>query len=50
MLNLYNFFQGLTALPSIKRVELRKIDEYLVIASDGVWDGLSPQDVLDILN
>ena len=37
-------------MPSQKRIELRKIDEYIIIASDGVWDALRPHDVLDILN
>jgi serine/threonine protein phosphatase PrpC len=30
--------KGLTVEPFIKRVELRIINKFVVIASDGVWD------------
>jgi len=39
----------LIVVPSIKRIELRKIDEYVIIGSDGVWDALRPHDVLDVI-
>ena len=32
---------GLTAQPSIKKVELKLKSKYIVIASDGVWDYLN---------
>ena len=28
----------MTAEPFIKKIELRKIHKYIVVASDGVWD------------
>lgn len=29
---------GLTAVPEIKKMELRMTHKYLVMASDGLWD------------
>ena len=29
---------GVVAVPSIKRIELRMIHKYIVLASDGIWD------------
>ena len=35
---------GVTSVPYIVKYALTKNDEFLVIASDGVWDELSDQD------
>ena len=36
---------GCTAQPSVRRWRLQPGDEYLVIASDGVWDMLANEEV-----
>eukprot|EP01016_Furgasonia_blochmanni_P013562 TRINITY_DN1693_c0_g2_i1.p1 TRINITY_DN1693_c0_g2~~TRINITY_DN1693_c0_g2_i1.p1 ORF type:complete len:282 (-),score=32.44 TRINITY_DN1693_c0_g2_i1:194-1039(-) len=41
--------KGVTAMPDVARIELRKIDRYLVIASDGLWDVLAEQTAFDII-
>jgi serine/threonine protein phosphatase PrpC len=33
----------------VEKIELRMIHKWLVVASDGLWDVLSEQDVLDIV-
>ena len=41
---------GLTPIPPIVKYNLKPFDKYLVIASDGVWDGLSDQDAVNYCN
>ena len=36
---------GMTAIPDIVHIPLRTMDEELVLATDGVWDVMSPSDV-----
>eukprot|EP01136_Pigoraptor_vietnamica_P031061 Opistho-1_new@91130 len=40
---------GVTADPEIKEVDLTPKDKFIVVASDGVWDGLDNQSVVDIV-
>jgi pyruvate dehydrogenase phosphatase len=47
-----NFIKGpyIKYLPEIKVFELSKNDRYIVLATDGLWDELSPQDVAKVIN
>ena len=46
-----NFIKGpyIKYLPEIKVFELSKNDRYIVLATDGLWDELSPQDVAKVI-
>eukprot|EP01015_Nassula_variabilis_P008744 TRINITY_DN1692_c0_g1_i8.p3 TRINITY_DN1692_c0_g1~~TRINITY_DN1692_c0_g1_i8.p3 ORF type:complete len:154 (-),score=30.16 TRINITY_DN1692_c0_g1_i8:44-505(-) len=39
---------GVSCVPDIKRVELRKIDKLLIIASDGLWDFVDTKSVYEV--
>eukprot|EP01116_Phalansterium_solitarium_P000287 TRINITY_DN10188_c0_g1_i1.p1 TRINITY_DN10188_c0_g1~~TRINITY_DN10188_c0_g1_i1.p1 ORF type:complete len:598 (-),score=153.41 TRINITY_DN10188_c0_g1_i1:377-2170(-) len=39
---------GLTATPWLQEALLRDIDDFIVVATDGLWDVLSPQEVCDM--
>ena len=41
---------GLVATPHIVRHVIKPFEKYLVIASDGIWDELSDQDVVSLCN
>lgn len=41
---------GLTAEPEIKKYELGERDEYLIIATDGVWEFISSQEAVDFVH
>lgn len=40
---------GIASFPEVKEVELLFEDKVLIVASDGVWTWMKPQEVLDIL-
>jgi len=40
---------GVHAVPEIKVFDLKEGDQFMVIASDGVWEFLSNEDVVDIV-
>ena len=40
---------GVTAEPDIVRRELQEGDEYVILASDGVWDKLSNQNAMGVV-
>lgn len=42
--------QMVTAFPDIKSVKITKETQFLVLATDGVWDMLSPQECVDFVN
>ena len=41
---------GVTYDPEIKKTSLTKKDKFVVLASDGVWEHMSNQDVVEIAN
>ncbi|XP_064641995.1 integrin-linked kinase-associated serine/threonine phosphatase 2C-like [Lineus longissimus] len=41
--------QGVTCLPDIKRCQLTEKDKYLVIACDGLWKTMTPDEVMKIV-
>lgn len=41
--------QGLICTPFINTIELRLIHKYLILASDGVWDVIKDEYIVDIL-
>jgi serine/threonine protein phosphatase PrpC len=41
--------KGVIANPYIEKVELRLIDKYLVMGSDGLWDSLEDQESIDVV-
>ncbi len=40
---------GLTAVPHILKYTLKPFDKFLVIASDGIWDRFSNQEVMMLI-
>ncbi|CAL1269715.1 unnamed protein product [Larinioides sclopetarius] len=42
--------QCITAEPFIKSVDIEKDDDFLIIASDGIWNSMSSQEVVDYIN
>jgi len=40
----------ISTFPSLVEVEISRLNNYVVVATDGLWNVLSPQDVLEILN
>jgi serine/threonine protein phosphatase PrpC len=38
---------GVSALPDVYRRQVEPSDRYIILASDGLWDVFSPQDVLN---
>ena len=40
---------GVTTQPEVKVVELTPNDAFIVLASDGVWEFISNQEVVDII-
>lgn len=36
---------GLSPLPDLKRIELRAVHKWLIVASDGLWDVVSPAEI-----
>ena len=40
---------GVTTQPEVKVVELTPNDSFIVLASDGVWEFISNQEVVDII-
>jgi len=41
--------KGVTAMPYIERTELRVIDKFLVVATDGLWDVIDDQEAIEII-
>jgi len=41
--------KGVTAMPYIEKTELRVIDKFLVVATDGLWDVVGDQEAIDII-
>lgn len=41
---------GVTSEPDIKIHEINPNDKFLAIASDGIWDNLGPDEVIEIIN
>jgi len=41
--------KGVTAMPYIEKTELRVIDKFLVVATDGLWDVVGDQESIDII-
>jgi len=41
--------KGVSAVPYIERIELRLIDKYLVVATDGLWDVMEDQEAIEIV-
>ena len=35
---IFKLYKGVSVDPFVKKIELRLINKYLIIASDGVWD------------
>ncbi|GBL79119.1 putative protein phosphatase CG10417 [Araneus ventricosus] len=42
--------QCITSEPFIKSVDIEKDDDFLIIASDGIWNSMSSQEVVDYIN
>ncbi|GFY49564.1 protein phosphatase 1G [Trichonephila inaurata madagascariensis] len=42
--------QCITAEPYITSIDIQKEDDFLVIASDGIWNSMNSQDVIDYIN
>jgi len=45
----YNLRQLVIPDPDVTRITLEKHDEFLVIASDGLWDGVSGEEMIEIV-
>jgi len=41
---------GVTSQPNVSIVDLKQEDKFLVVGSDGIWDYVSPEDMVDLLN
>ncbi|GFX33001.1 probable protein phosphatase CG10417 [Trichonephila clavipes] len=42
--------QCITAEPYVTSIDIQKEDDFLVIASDGIWNSMNSQDVIDYIN
>ncbi|GFU47715.1 probable protein phosphatase 2C 70 [Nephila pilipes] len=42
--------QCITAEPHIRCIDIQKEDDFLVIASDGIWNSMNSQDVIDYIH
>eukprot|EP01017_Pseudomicrothorax_dubius_P022199 TRINITY_DN2394_c0_g3_i1.p1 TRINITY_DN2394_c0_g3~~TRINITY_DN2394_c0_g3_i1.p1 ORF type:complete len:171 (+),score=24.53 TRINITY_DN2394_c0_g3_i1:384-896(+) len=40
---------GVSVIPHVEKVEIRLIDKYLVAGSDGLWDTLAEEDVIEFI-
>jgi serine/threonine protein phosphatase PrpC len=41
--------QGLVCTPFVTRIELRVIHKWLIVASDGLWDVISPNVIIILI-
>jgi len=45
----YNLRSLVTAEPEITRIQLQPTDEFLIVASDGLWDGINGEEMIEIV-
>ena len=45
----YNLRALVISEPDVTRIELQKSDEFLIIASDGLWDGINGEEMIEVV-